>query len=68
MNFSNDTYVSSIGVYYFSKEQGFKLNNLFQEKIGATPAFNFVKEKKLEEVNFNKDDINFAEEDLHMFK
>jgi len=60
--------VSSVGVYYFSKEQGFKLNNLFQEKIGTAPAYNFVKEKKLEEVTFNKDDVNFAEEDLHMFK
>lgn len=68
LNFSNDNYRSSIGVYHFSKERGFKLNNLFQEKIGAAPAINFVKESKLDEVNFNKEDVNFAEEDLHMFQ
>lgn len=68
LNFSNDNYKSSIGVYHFSKERGFKLNNMFQETIGAAPAINFVKQSKLDEVNFNKEDVNFAEEDLHMFQ
>jgi len=59
---SNENYQSSIGVYYYSKEKGYKLSTMNEKNE------DLFKEKKLGEVFFNNDDLNFAEEDLHLFK
>jgi hypothetical protein len=56
-----------VGVYYYSKEKSFKPNSMYAEKLDTNGQKN-DQEKKLTEVVFNNDDVNFAEEDLHLFK
>lgn len=56
----SDNCRSSISVSYFSKDKAFKASqkeNLLENK-----------EVKLGEVMFDNETVNFAEEDLHLFK
>mmetsp|Transcript_4814 Transcript_4814/g.4008 ORF Transcript_4814/g.4008 Transcript_4814/m.4008 type:complete len:149 (-) Transcript_4814:181-627(-) len=65
LNYSNENFLSSVGVYYYSRDKNYKLNN---SNISDIKDINDMTEKKLSEVFFKNEEINFAEEDLHMFK
>ncbi len=57
--FSTENFTSTLGVYYCTKDKRSPYDR---------PGEEVPVERRIKEVVFNNEDVNFAEEDLHLFK